>query len=216
MFNPGLFLFRMKTLINKIKDAFAAGLPGREAQYQMAHAFRGAYPTKPEDARKAGVLILLFPKEDQWHLVFIQRPGKNPNDHHSGQISFPGGKLENNDPDIQYTALRETEEEVGIDKNKIAVIGQLTDLYIPVSNFLVTPTVGFTDSIPHWRPQPEEVAGIIEHPLHELRNVANKKITSIKVSPNLRLQQVPYFDLNGKILWGATAMMLNEFLEMKW
>jgi len=203
--------------ITRIKKAFKGNLPGKEVQYEMAHAFRGPYPTSPEDARKAGVLLLLFPENNEWNVVFIQRPSsKNPNDRHAGQLSFPGGKEEESDADLSVTALRETEEEVGVPTNDIQLIGALTDLYIPVSNFLVSPFVGYVDKKPAWIPQVEEVAGIVEFPIHKLRSNETRGVTDIKIGSHLRLQQVPYFNLNGKVLWGATAMMTNEFLRMKW
>ncbi len=206
----------MINTIARIKSAFDKPLPGKTAQYDMAHAFRGPYPKSPEDARKAGVMLLLFPENEQWNVVFIQRPTKNPNDRHAGQLSFPGGKYEEVDMDMSATALRETQEEVGVRMNQVQLIGPLTDLYIPVSNFLVSPFVGYVDKKPEWIPQKEEVASIVEFPINAFRNTDARGLTDIKIGTHLRLQQVPYFDLNGKVLWGATAMMMNEFLKMDW
>ncbi len=203
--------------ISSIKAAFKHPLPGKPAQYEMAHAFRGPYPKSPENARKAGVLLLLFPDQGKWNVVFIQRPSsKNPDDRHAGQLSFPGGKQEDTDVDMSNTALRETQEEVGVAIEEVTLLGALSELYIPVSNFLVSPFVGYVEKKPIWIPQEEEVAGIIEFPIHRLKSGEITGHTDIKIGSHLRLQQVPFFDLNGKVLWGATAMMMNEFLKMDW
>ncbi len=206
----------MDAILQRIRKSFDQPLPGRAAQYEMAHAFRGTYPEFTKDARKAGVLILLYPKNNDWHVVFIQRPGKNPNDRHAGQLSFPGGKFEIIDTNLQQTALRETAEEVGADTSNIEILGALTPLFIPVSNFLVSPFVGFTTQSPSWTPQESEVEEIIEFSLASFFKPETKGLTEIKIRKNIRLQQVPFFDLNGKKLWGATAMMMNEFLMMDW
>jgi 8-oxo-dGTP pyrophosphatase MutT (NUDIX family) len=135
----------------------------------------------------------------------------NPKDRHSGQVSFPGGKVEKADRDLAHTALREAEEELGVPQTTVSILGKMTDLYIPVSNFLVHPFIGFTPNKPSFQLQHSEVQQIVEAPLAILLNKANRKTTNLTLPNNVTLKEVPYFDVNGNIVWGATAMMLSEF-----
>jgi 8-oxo-dGTP pyrophosphatase MutT (NUDIX family) len=151
--------------IQEISNKLAQPLPGREAQYRMAHVVRTTYQAPPTDARIASVLALFYPKNDEWHLVFIERAASHPGDRHAGQISFPGGKKEPQDQVLSDTALREAEEEIGVRASDIQLLGGLTDLYIPVSNFQVHPFVGWLDYTPEFSPQESEVAAVIEVPL---------------------------------------------------
>lgn len=204
----------MEKLIPHLQERLQAPLPGPEAQYRMAHAVRGKYQLSSADARVACVLLALYPKASDWHLVLIQRVSSNPNDRHGGQISFPGGGYEAADGSLENGALREAEEEVGILPQDVNLLGRLTELFIPVSNFMVHPFIGHLDYAPQFVPQPSEVQEIIEVPLSTLRNPNNRQLTEIRISNNMTLKNVPYFDVNGRVVWGATAMMLNEFLEL--
>ena len=169
----------------------------------------------PATARQACVLLLLFPKAGEWHVLLTERTSSdNPNMRHSGQISFPGGKLEADDVSLEACALRETHEEVGILQNSIKIIGQMTDLYIPVSNFQVFPFLAWTDSTPQYFPQISEVQDVIEVPLSILQNSKNIKMKDIRINDELILKDVPYFDVYGHTVWGATAMILSEFLSL--
>ncbi len=199
--------------IEKIQHRLKAPLPGRNAQLRMAHATRRHYVATPTAARQAGVLMTLFPKNGEWNIVLIER---NPNDrdHHGGQISFPGGKAEPSDGSMLNTALREAEEEVGIGREKVKILGGLTELYIPVSNFQVHPFLGYLDDAPAYKLQVEEVSQVLEVPLSHFSHQDTRQVTDIRINPQITLKNVPYFDLHGRILWGATAMMLNELLEM--
>ena len=197
-------------MIDNIRQKLAQTLPGRIAQLEMAPALRQHYKGAPDDATVACVLVLLFPKNDDWHFTLIQRMS-HEKDRHSGQISFPGGRLEEEDESLLAGALREAEEEVGIPREDINVLGRLTELYIPVSNFLVHPFVGFLEKSPEFVPQPSEVDNILEVPVAELNKIENKKTRDIKGGKNIVLKNVPYFDFEGKVVWGATAMMLSEF-----
>lgn len=203
--------------IEKISDALNQPLPGEEAQWKMAHASRQNYHGPTSTARQAGVLLLLFPKDDLWHTLLIERVNnRNLNDVHRGQLAFPGGTREDEDTDLVATALREAEEEVGVPRDDIKVLGKLTSLFISVSNFMVHPIVGMVEKQPKWTLQRDEVAGVIEFPIDKFRDPTLLATTSIKVSQNIKLLNVPYFDLNGKVLWGATAMMMQEFIELNW
>ena len=204
----------MNPLISLIAQNLNQPLPGPEAQYRMAHAVRGSYPATSADARVACVLLALYPKQNDWHLVLIQRVSSNPNDRHGGQISFPGGGYEEADGTLEQGALREANEEVGIIAEDVTLLGRLTELFIPVSNFIVHPFVGWLDYTPAFTPQLSEVHAIVEVPLDSLLDPANRRKTEIKLPNNITLKEVPYFDINGHIVWGATAMMLNEFLEV--
>lgn len=201
-------------MIDRLKDQLLRPLPGRPAQYKMAHAVRTQYPPAPSDAKVACVLSLFYPKQEDWHLVLIERISTNRNDRHSGQISFPGGKLESADPSLSAGALREANEEVGVKIEDIELLGKLTDLYIPVSNFLVHPFVGRLDYTPEFIPQPTEVESILEVPLNLLRDPATIQKKDMKFANNITLKNVPYYRVQNQVVWGATAMMLSELLEV--
>lgn len=179
----------------------------------MAHVTRRLYVDAPREARQAAVMANLFIKNDEWHVVMIER-NPNDNDRHGGQISFPGGKHEPSDATMLDTALREAEEEVGIPKKAIQVLGSLTELYIPVSNFQVHPFVGYLDLPPEYIIQAAEVQSILEVPLSIFQNESFRKLTDIRISPTLTLKNVPFYDVGGKILWGATAMIMSELVEI--
>lgn len=205
------------TFIVKLKERLLEPLPGIEAQLKMMSS--GLRKNDPEmyqkaakDAKKACVLLLLFQKEGSWHTVLMERP-ETPYAH-SKQISFPGGGLEDSDADLAAGALRETEEEFGIPRENINLVGRLSQLYIPVSGYLVYPFVGYLKEAPSYAPDPREVAEVIEVKVADLMNPSLRKLTTINTPNGLRLKEVPYFDLNEKIVWGATAMMLNEFSEI--
>ena len=201
-------------LIYQLEEKLRAPLPGQEAQYQMAHVVRQRVAAPPADARQAGVLALFYPWQKRWHLVFIERQAHHRGDRHAGQISFPGGRYEEADGSLRQTALREAEEEVGVNAASITVIGPLTELYIPVSNFLVNPFVGVTHQTPQFRPQESEVRDILQVPFDHLVRPETSRYTDLSLTEKITLRRVPYFDLDGKVLWGATAMMVNELLTV--
>lgn len=200
------------TLIaHKLKDALKGKLPGTDVQWEMASSDRIAkdYPRKKRsDSRLAAVLIILYPINDEVHTLFIQRPVYNGV--HSGQISFPGGKQEDSDINLTDTALREACEETGICKSDISILGKLTPLYIPVSNIEVTPVLAYLRSRPEINSRSDEVVSLIEA---ELSLFMNPEL--IKEKPMMvrnEMLKVKYYDYQGHIIWGATAMMLHELL----
>jgi 8-oxo-dGTP pyrophosphatase MutT (NUDIX family) len=165
------------------------------------------FPRTPgPDARVAAVLILLYPDMGTIHTLFMQR--HNYDGVHGGQISFPGGKKEPADKDVIETALREAEEETGVDKSTISVIGTLTPLFIPVSNMIVTPVIGWTKEKPAFVHQPEEVVYLIEVELMRFLDQGIIKIKPFEIRGELI--DIRYFDYDGHVIWGATAMILNE------
>ena len=203
----------MNSIFDNIKNIIQEELPGRPSQFEMANINRDLNYTVPENARKASVMLLLYPFIGYIHTAFIVRTSKNPNDPHSGQVSFPGGKLENNDASLLDCALRETEEEVGIPPSSITVLGKLTPLYIPISNFDVHPFVGFLNEAPEFVLQETEVHSIIQLPIEHFLHPAQKGYTDITVH-TFTMKNVPYFNAQDKKIWGATSMILNEFLEI--
>lgn len=170
-------------------------------------------PAPPPDARVACVLNLLHRHEGHWRTVLIQRT-VNPRDRHSGQVSFPGGRFEENDGELVNVALREAHEEVGVSPLEVEVLGRLTELYIPVSNFVVHPFVGVLLGVPDFRPQAGEVESILTPPIHLFASPENRKMTDLTVAHGVTLKGVPYFDVEGRVVWGATAMIMSEFLEV--
>jgi 8-oxo-dGTP pyrophosphatase MutT (NUDIX family) len=204
--------------ISQLRQRFESPLPGKEAQYRMANFKRinqlHLQASPPADVRIACVLHLLHQQEDAWRTVLIRR-STNPNDKHSGQISFPGGRFEESDGALVNVAIREAQEEIGVESTDIEILGQLTELWIPVSNFLVYPFVGVLNGLPQFNPQPGEVESILTPSIDYLRNPAARKIGDVPIhSLGIVYKETPHFEVDGHIVWGATAMILNEFLEM--
>jgi len=200
-------------LSGKLEKALKSGLPGYGGQAAMAPRSgisREKLARQAADARQAGVLLLLYPAPEA-RLLLIRRaeyPGP-----HSGQIAFPGGEIEAGDRDAAAAALRETEEETGVPRHSIRLLGALSDLYIPASHFMVHPFIGRMNERPIFRPDPTEVAAIIEQPLDFFFRKENTGLREMKFANGLRAE-VPYFDINGQMLWGASAMILSEFLTI--
>jgi len=183
-------------------------LPGERAQLKMAPTFRGSYPEQKE-AIRAAVLALLYPSGGNAHLAFIKR--NEYDGPHSAQVSFPGGAWEEGDPSLEETALRETREELGV-IGDIEILGALTPLHIPVSNFLVYPFLGWMPEAPQFNPDPTEVQFVIETTLAELLNPANRDME--RIWHHNRSIIAPYFRVGEEKIWGATAMMLSELLQL--
>ncbi len=212
-----MFSDRMEPFfIDRLERQLQLPLPGRDAQFRMAHITRQSYNgNPPSDAKLAGVLALFYPNlRDQWHLVLIERESHNPKDRHRGQISFPGGQFDKADASLAHTALREAEEEIGVCASSIRLLGQLTPLYIPVSNFHVFPFVGVAEHRPAFQIQPEEVKSILEVPFQHFTSPGIAGTTTISLSESLQIPNVPFFDVEGKAVWGATAMILSELLAI--
>jgi 8-oxo-dGTP pyrophosphatase MutT (NUDIX family) len=180
------------------------------AHILMSPRPRGTPPLNVEP-REAGVLALLFLHDDgQLHLVLTRRTESLRG--HSGQISFPGGRRDDDDPDFAATALRETCEELGL-CDDIEIVGSLTQIYIPPSNFNVYPFVGYRESTPYFRPNEDEVAEVFTVPLSALLDEAYKseELRVFQYKGETIAMRVPYYALCGHKVWGATAIMLSEF-----
>jgi 8-oxo-dGTP pyrophosphatase MutT (NUDIX family) len=197
-----------------LKDRLEKPLPGESAQIKMAHAFRRKLWPAPQDAYYAGVLIHFYPKNQDWHLVLIQRTSGNGHDRHAGQISFPGGRKDVSDADIVACALREGREEVGLQLDPSHYLGQLTPLYIPVSNYLVHPVISWSLFTPSFVAQPSEVHEVLEVPFRHFFGGRNVKHTDILLQQNATIKDVPYFDVEGRVVWGATAMIISELVSL--
>ena len=190
-------------------------LPGEKAQLQMAAVERLEELQRSQliakTPREAATMMLLYPKNEVPYFVLIERmisKGK-----HSGQIAFPGGRAEKEDADFSVTALRETEEEVGIAQSDQHLIRSATPVYIPPSNYMVRPYLAFAKANLSFQPQPSEVKSIIEVPLMELLDPQNISTVNLSTSYMDNID-VPCFLLQKQVVWGATAMMLYEFREM--
>lgn len=200
-------------IISALIDADLSGLP---AQMQMAPPFRDVLIQRQKlegnRVKKAGVLALLYPDfEENINMVFIVR--KSYDGVHSGQIGFPGGKPEAEDGSLAQTAIRETWEEIGVKQSLIQIIKPLTDLYIPPSNFNVSPFLAVIKSTPKFNIQPSEVQSIIEVSLNDILDKKNLISTLVKTSYGPSVQ-VPAFLFKGQIVWGATAMILMEIVVL--
>lgn len=203
-------------LIQQLEKELKKPLPGEQIQLRMSAISRIRETmdfSHQSDAIRSSVLILLFPagKNGDVSLVLILRPRYDGV--HSGQIALPGGRFESSDGELLNTALREAREEIGIDPGKVRIIGQLTELYIPPSNYLVAPFIGFVLDEPSFKPDLQEVEEIIVIRLKDLIEERSLKIKEFVVSSGLKVT-APCYDVDGHLIWGATAMILSEFREI--
>jgi 8-oxo-dGTP pyrophosphatase MutT (NUDIX family) len=194
----------------QIRQALAlTTFDGEAAQQQMIPRPRGVRPPgMAGQPRQGGVLVALYGKDDELHLILTRR--RDDLNDHAGQISFPGGRREDGEA-LQRTAVREAEEEIGLRPVDLTVLGRLTCLYIPPTDYEVHPFVAWHNGRPKFRRQASEVAQILEVSLSYLLDPANRHeepwdYRGMKI-------QVPFYLVDSHKVWGATAMMLSEFLE---
>jgi 8-oxo-dGTP pyrophosphatase MutT (NUDIX family) len=198
--------------VPRLREALSRPLPGLDAQLKMAPSPRvGWDPLKfPEGARNGAALLLVYPHDDTLHIALTVRGSGLRN--HTGQVSLPGGGVDEGET-FEQAAVREANEEIGIDPATVEILGRLTPLHIPVSGFLLHPIVGFTSMRPAFQRAEWEVARIIEAPVAALSDpaVVKREIRTRAVKGQPIDIDVPYFDIDGEKVWGATAMVLAEF-----
>lgn len=197
----------------KIRTALYNVLPGEKAHNQMAprpkyiEGIEGMHSSPPVNS---AVLVLVVPYENELAIPFIKRANRGK--YHGGQIAFPGGKMETGDADALQTALRECHEEIGVPEEKVSILGVLSDIYIPLSNFNITPIVGTTLKLPDFTLSPEEVEKVILIRLSDLFNDANKTTHSF-----IRHEHeivAPGYKIGEHFIWGATAMIIAELEQL--
>jgi len=197
----------MLNFIERIKHIFLDHqiiLPGKAAHEIMAPR-PSIFTNDTLPLQESGVLLLIFPYNNVPYSILIKRTSKGP---HANQIGLPGGKRELGE-DLETTAKRETEEEVGVPASKIKILGRLSKLIINISSNIVFPFVGFIDFTPVFKINKNEVKYIIKYNIEEFVKTCEPKIKVVNYN-NLN-REIPYFQINGEIIWGATAMILNEF-----
>ena len=201
--------FDILLIKEQLKEELRKDLPGIGIQYKMAPGLR--MKIRPSvNTKKAAVLILLYPHHGSLCTIFIRRPRYRGI--HSGQISLPGGKMELYESDPAETALRETHEEIGINPLEIEILGKLTELHIPVSKILVVPFVGYISERPLFHPHHFEVESMIETSVNEFLKPGTRQEKMKIMFINKAI--VPFYNINGHHIWGATAMIISEFVEI--
>jgi 8-oxo-dGTP pyrophosphatase MutT (NUDIX family) len=203
------------TFAERLQHTITNQLPGEKAHLPLSPLHR---PVTSEviqnlkEYKESAVSVVIYETDNQFKCILIQRTeyeGK-----HSGQISFPGGKKDKEDPDLKQTAIRECFEEVGVAIHESHLIGKLSSVYIPVSGFLVEPYIFFYPEQPSFQTQIREVASVFTIALNDLLDESIIGEMKINTENQLVKMKVPCFNIENKQIWGATALILNELREV--
>lgn len=197
-------------LLELLSTQLKLPLPSKEAIKMMFPNIKALPESLPENVKMSAVMVLLYVKNNEWHLLTIRRTADG--NAHSGQISFPGGRYENEDADYLATALRETYEEIGIEPEKITPLGALSPVYIVVSNYHVHPFIGYWDGTSEFNISQSEVQEVLEIPLSSLFSAQAKIVTEIEtpIQPNFKRKVNAYQIEDNITIWGATAIIIAE------
>lgn len=195
-----------------LKEALRGELPGIEAHSKMLPPGRRLKTIDSDllSVKQSSVLLLLFPEEGRLYICLMKRPSTMK--HHPGQISFPGGKVEKDDVSAEVAALREAREEVGVDPVRIEVLGKMSDLFVEVSRFSIQPFLAWSDQRPDFSLNSGEVEELILLPLDDY--LGEDIISETELQTVTGMLPVKYYPYNGQIIWGATAMILTELIEI--
>ena len=199
--------------INRLRNNLSHMLPGQTAQQKMAPTFRNGASLSSqtnESTRESAILICIYPDNKTANTILIKRTTYNGA--HSGQISFPGGKREPFDHSIEATALREAEEEIGIDISTVTVLGALSALYIPLSNHMVTPIVAVMPKPKNLRPNLQEVEYTITVNLQDFKREDKVSVKTLNIGSEP--VSAPFYSVGNEVVWGATAMIISELAEL--
>ena len=202
----------MRSLPDALRRRLAEPLPGLAAQLRMAPDPR-TWPDEGASLRPAAALLLIYPHAGEWHVPLTVRGSALR--HHTGQVSLPGGRLDRPDESVEHAALREAEEEVGVAPTTVEIIGRLTPVPIAVSGHLLHPIVGVAQQRPAFSIAAPEVERLIELPVARLMEpgILGSEERVRPLPPHV-VQIIPYFDVDGARIWGATAMVLAEFAAL--
>ncbi len=204
----------MHSFSEVLRARLASTLPGLAAQITMAPRPRPGWDplSMPSDLRDAAGLLLLYPHDGVWQVPLTLRASALR--HHTSQVSLPGGRVDLGET-LEQAALREAFEEIGIAPGQVEILGRLSPLHIPVSRHLLYPVVGVAAERPAFNLAAAEVERLIEVPLPRLRLPETVRWEQLpRESPSTAVMDVPYFDVEGVRVWGATAMVLAEFLAV--
>lgn len=195
-----------------LKAALQQELPGNNAHNKMLPPGRRlkSFDHELSSVKQSSVLVLIFPVNDKLYTCLTKRPSTMK--YHPGQISFPGGKVEKEDISAEMTALREAREEVGIDTSSIEVLGKLSDFYLEISKFSIHPFLAWSDQKPEFLLNSDEVEELVLFPLSDF--IENENILETELQTLTGMLWVKYFPFNDKMVWGATAMILSELIEI--
>lgn len=200
-----------KDLLNKIKKTELGGANAHGIFSPPSRPIFTYEQILEKNPKFAAVNIVIYLKDDEWYFPLIQRT-ENKKDRHSGQISLPGGKREEFDRDFAETAIRETCEEIGLEKPYVRILREMSPIYIPPSNFYVYPFISYSKRNPKFILQESEAVEVIEFPITSFLNLPdNPEMMSLEAAGGT---EIPVINFNGYIIWGATAMILSEFSHL--